>query len=87
MYVTYIQIILDNAVNELYMRTNCLIFHYLSVAHYLIYLTRTLYIFMVVHYGNIMTKIYKKYFMLHGENHCIGFGRFQMLQIITYCLS
>ena len=25
--------------------------------------------------------------MLHGENHCLGFGRFQMLQIITYCIS
>ena len=39
------KIILDNAVNELYMRINllivsCLIFHFLSVAHYLIYLTR-----------------------------------------------
>ena len=35
------KIILDNAVNDLYMRTNCLIFHFLRVAHYLIYLART----------------------------------------------
>ena len=25
--------------------------------------------------------------MLHGENHCEGSGRFQMLHIITYYLS
>ena len=25
--------------------------------------------------------------MLHGENHCVGFGRLQMLHIITYYLS
>ena len=37
------KIILDNAINDLYMRTIvcCLIFHFLSVAHYLIYLTHT----------------------------------------------
>ena len=37
------KIILDNAINDLYMRTIvcCLIFYFLSVAHYLIYLTHT----------------------------------------------
>ena len=35
------KVILDKAVNELYMRTNCLMSDFLSVTHYLIYLTRT----------------------------------------------
>ena len=38
------KIILDNAVNDLYMRTNCRLsdfFYFLSVAHYFIYLTCT----------------------------------------------
>ena len=37
------KIILDNAINDLYMRTIvcCLIFHFLSVGYYLIYLTHT----------------------------------------------
>ena len=58
--IAYYKCIINRAVNHLYVKINCLfqISHSLSVAHYFIYLTCTLWIFTAVHDGNIMIKIH-----------------------------
>ena len=72
------KVILDNAVNELYMRTNCLLSDSsFSECSTLSHLFNT---YCMNIYGSPLWKYSDK-------NHCEGSGRFQMLHIITYYLS
>ena len=81
-------IILDYAVNEFYMIIKCMFSNFsFSDCSTLSYLFNT---YCMNIYGSPLWEYCNNnllelpHFILHGENHCVGFGRFQMLLIITF---
>ena len=77
--------IVDHAVNDLYMRTNCLLADFsftdsiIPFHFYLILIAQT---FMVVHCGNILIKNCWNHSILLGENVSEEFGKFLILHIM-----
>ena len=79
--------IVDHTVNDLYMRTNCLMADFsftdgntLSRVFNLI-----AHSFMAVLCGNISINNYSNYFILHGGNFLREVGKFLILHIMSKC--
>ena len=61
--------IVDHAVNDLYMRTNCFLADFLRIAiPFHVYLTLIAQTFMLVHCGNMLIENCRSHFILPGEN-------------------
>ena len=76
--------IVDHAVNDLYMRTNCLLadFSFTDSNTLHVYLIPIAQTFMVVHCGNILIENCWNHSILPGENVSEEFGKFIILHIM-----